>query len=171
MLRKIALILLPVSLLTGCKKELQPQDSSPVSDSTAVAAMSAAPQPQMASAPAQQATMMPIPQPVQQQVKTAKGMNPPHGQPGHRCDIPVGMPLNSKPAPPQPKMTITPSATPGKATIVPVPTAANGAPAILQDPNAAPAPAAVATAPGMNPPHGQPGHRCDIAVGQSLPKE
>jgi hypothetical protein len=28
----------------------------------------------------------------------APGMNPAHGQPGHRCDIPVGSPLNSKPA-------------------------------------------------------------------------
>jgi hypothetical protein len=28
----------------------------------------------------------------------------------------------------------------------------------------------VATAPGMNPPHGQTGHRCDIAVGAALPK-
>ena len=26
------------------------------------------------------------------------------------------------------------------------------------------------TAPGMNPPHGQEGHRCDIAVGAPLPK-
>ena len=26
---------------------------------------------------------------------TAPGMNPPHGQPNHRCDIPVGAPLNS----------------------------------------------------------------------------
>ena len=25
-------------------------------------------------------------------------MNPPHGQPGHRCDIAVGSPLNSAPA-------------------------------------------------------------------------
>ena len=45
-------------------------------------------------------------QPVQQQTQqttqaptqTAPGMNPPHGQPGHRCEIPVGAPLNSKPA-------------------------------------------------------------------------
>jgi hypothetical protein len=29
---------------------------------------------------------------------TAPGMNPAHGQPGHRCDIPVGQPLNSQPA-------------------------------------------------------------------------
>ncbi len=27
----------------------------------------------------------------------APGMNPPHGQPGHRCDIPVGAPLDSPP--------------------------------------------------------------------------
>lgn len=27
---------------------------------------------------------------------TAAGMNPPHGEPGHDCAIPVGAPLNSK---------------------------------------------------------------------------
>lgn len=27
-----------------------------------------------------------------------KGLNPAHGQPGHRCDIAVGAPLNSAPA-------------------------------------------------------------------------
>ena len=26
------------------------------------------------------------------------GLNPPHGKPGHRCDIAVGAPLNSAPA-------------------------------------------------------------------------
>ncbi|OYX80389.1 MAG: hypothetical protein B7Y83_18505 [Flavobacteriales bacterium 32-34-25] len=31
-------------------------------------------------------------------VVTAEGMNPPHGEKGHRCDIAVGAPLNSKPA-------------------------------------------------------------------------
>ncbi len=77
-------------------------------------------------------------------------VNPPHGQPGHRCEIPVGAPLNSQPntnpAPPQPMSQ--PAPTP---------------------PVAVPAPMA-ATAPGMNPPHGQPGHRCDVAVGAPLPK-
>ncbi|MFT5254085.1 MAG: hypothetical protein ACI87N_003148 [Flavobacteriales bacterium] len=29
---------------------------------------------------------------------TAKGMNPPHGEKNHRCDIAVGAPLNSKTA-------------------------------------------------------------------------
>src|SRR5688572_14008415 len=32
------------------------------------------------------------------QTTTAPGMNPPHGQPGHRCEIAVGAPLNSAPA-------------------------------------------------------------------------
>lgn len=83
-------------------------------------------------------------------VKTLPGMNPPHGEPGHRCDIAVGAPLNSKPAntnvqpttistqPAQPAVTMTEVANTQK------------------------------TAPGMNPPHGQPNHRCDIAVGAPL---
>ncbi len=84
-------------------------------------------------------------QPAAQQ-PTAAGMNPPHGQPGHRCDIPVGSPLNSKPAaqPSNPTGTISTITTP------------------------APATAQATTAPGMNPPHGQPGHRCDIPVGSPL---
>jgi len=72
--------------------------------------------------------------------KTAPGMNPPHGEPGHRCDIAVGAPLSTKPAAnnaSQPNVVTT------------------------QQP-------ATATPPGMNPPHGEPGHRCDIAVGAPL---
>ena len=73
---------------------------------------------------------------------SAKGLNPAHGAPGHRCDIPVGSPLNSAPSATvnQPQ-TITTSATPAAKT---------------------------ATAPGMNPAHGEPGHRCDISVGAPL---
>ena len=75
---------------------------------------------------------------------TAPGMNPPHGQPNHRCDIAVGVPLDSPPgtgksAPPAVSQQITP----GQGNTTP-------------------------TAPGMNPPHGQPNHRCDIAVGVPL---
>ncbi|WP_082377054.1 hypothetical protein [Chryseobacterium indologenes] len=90
----------------------------------------------------------------------APGMNPPHGQPGHRCDIPVGQPLNSSPAP-------TPAA--NNAVV-------NSNNTINIDPNSL-SPGKVMidnngkqvkTAPGMNPPHGQPGHRCDIPVGQPL---
>lgn len=94
-------------------------------------------------------------------IATAPGMNPPHGQPGHRCDIPVGQPLNSKPA----------AATPAVQNIN-----ASGNNIVQIDPNAV-SPGKIAldnngkqikTAPGMNPPHGQPGHRCDIPVGQPL---
>jgi hypothetical protein len=82
------------------------------------------------------------------QTATAPGMNPPHGQPGHRCDISVGAPLNSKPAPP--------------ATVQPA--AATAQPQITMKE----VPTTTKTAPGMNPPHGEPNHRCDIAVGAPL---
>ena len=82
--------------------------------------------------------------PAQPVTTTAPGMNPPHGQPGHRCDIAVGAPLNS--APSKPATVTTPQ-------VVTSPTATT---------------AKTVTAPGMNPPHGEPGHRCDIAVGAPL---
>lgn len=73
--------------------------------------------------------------------KTAKGMNPPHGMPKHRCDIPVGAPLSSPVVKQQqPASTVTTQTTP------------------------------IVTAPGMNPPHGQPGHDCSVEVGKPLKK-
>ena len=81
-------------------------------------------------------------------------LNPEHGQPGHRCDIPVGAPLNS-PAQPSAKPATVPAA-PAKPAFTANPAMPSGT-----------APA-TATAPGMNPPHGQPGHRCEIAVGAPL---
>ena len=92
-------------------------------------------------------------------IVTPPGMNPPHGQPKHRCDIPVGAPLNS----PAAKTTTAP-----KTTVVTTPAVASGSnvPALL-----ATTPEATPTPEGMNPPHGQPKHRCDIAVGAPLPKE
>ncbi|WP_264564573.1 hypothetical protein [Flavobacterium sp. N3904] len=77
-------------------------------------------------------------------VKVAKGMNPSHGQPGHRCDIPVGAPLNS-------------------------PVATNSTtPQVVSTSGQSVTTTTVTTAKGMNPPHGQPGHRCDIPVGSPL---
>lgn len=83
---------------------------------------------------------------------TAPGMNPPHGQPNHRCDIGVGVPLDSPagtgkstPVNPQLSTTSMSSSTPSTAPTIAMP-----------------------TAPGMNPPHGQPNHRCDIGVGVPL---
>jgi hypothetical protein len=84
-------------------------------------------------------------QPVVQ--KVAPGMNPPHGQPNHRCDIAVGAPLNSKPLSANTSPAVTKTQAPSAA--------------IIQQPTQK-------VAPGMNPAHGQPGHRCDIAVGAPL---
>lgn len=100
-----------------------------------------------------------------QPVAVGKGMNPAHGQPGHKCEIPVGAPLNSTPTKtnaPQTvvqKQVVTPQQLQnGSANIGPV----NQSPASTASP--------VATAPGMNPPHGQEGHVCAVPVGSPLPK-
>ncbi|MGE0635763.1 MAG: hypothetical protein AB7G44_14920 [Bacteroidia bacterium] len=87
----------------------------------------------------------------QSSAPVAAGMNPEHGQPGHRCDIAVGAPLNSPPAA-QPSVTTAPAINTQPATQAPVATPPT------------------ATAPGMNPPHGQPGHDCAVAVGAPLNK-
>lgn len=84
--------------------------------------------------------------------------NPPHGQPGHRCDIPVGQPLNVNPA----TIQTTPGQNPNNSIKIDANSMSAGKVAINN--NAQP----VKTAPGMNPPHGQLGHRCDIPVGQPL---
>ena len=75
-------------------------------------------------------------------MNVASGLNPAHGQPGHRCDIPEGSPLSSAPA-----------------------ATANAPQTITSTPS--PAPKTVTSA-GMNPAHGEPGHRCDISVGAPL---
>jgi hypothetical protein len=102
-------------------------------------------------------------------VATKAGMNPPHGQAGHRCDIAVGAPLNSpvaKAATPtattgKPSFTTTTTSTPNpKSTTTPT-----GTPELLKSDTP------IATAPGMNPPHGQAGHDCAVAVGAPLPKK
>ena len=86
---------------------------------------------------------------------TPKGMNPPHGQKNHRCDIAVGAPLNSKPVTPA-----TNAVTPGTKTPS-IPDVLATSPTSVEK---------VVTPEGINPPHGQDKHRCDIAVGEPLPK-
>ena len=79
--------------------------------------------------------------------------NPEHGKPGHRCDIPVGAPLNS-PA--------------GKTQVSPLEGAAPGM--TMSPPSAQPAAAPVTGGAGqrINPAHGRPGHDCAVPVGQPL---
>ncbi len=74
-------------------------------------------------------------------------LNPPHGEPGHRCEIPVGAPLDSDPG--------------------------NAAGLIQQQMIQDHAPAQQTPSGGqnqrLNPPHGQPGHDCNVPVGAPLP--
>ncbi len=87
--------------------------------------------------------------------KSTAGLNPAHGQPGHRCDIAVGAPLNSAPA------TSTPPVVTQSAPVV------NKAPATITPVSPALTPKA---GPGvkLNPPHGEPGHDCAVQVGAPL---
>ena len=87
-----SLFALAAFILTSCKKELVPQDSAEnpatKTEETTIAGGETvnmtAPQTTI-----EQPTQVATPAPV----KTQPGMNPPHGQPGHRCDIAVGQPL------------------------------------------------------------------------------
>lgn len=104
-------------------------------------------------------------------------LNPPHGEPFHRCDIPVGAPLNSKPAAAAGNATANPAQVSAPQVSAPAPRAAGSSmsPTIenarRMNPSGSQSQAAVnsGTRPRLNPPHGQPYHRCDIAVGSPLP--
>jgi hypothetical protein len=81
---------------------------------------------------------------------TNVALNPEHGMPGHRCEIPVGAPLNS-----------------------PAATQATQSQPAMQQPAASPSieqqikPKTSNTA-RLNPAHGEPGHDCNIPVGEPL---
>ncbi|WP_167605303.1 hypothetical protein [Maribellus sediminis] len=131
-------------------------------------------------------------------------LNPPHGEPGHRCDIAVGAPLNSPSAnatQPEKSASITPvipAANTANTTIKPStgqvgptienlktftpskPINSSGQALVKNPPHGQPGhrcdipvgdplPATASNNPKLNPPHGQPGHRCDIPVGSPLP--
>jgi hypothetical protein len=152
-----ALLLMAAS--TGCGNSSSEDKTTPESSSTTAPAPTTVGTDAMTVQPVQQQTPVTIQAPVVNttsqpatQAVSKAGLNPAHGQPGHRCDISVGAPLDSKPT--QPTVNTT----------QPVVTQ-NSAPALT--PNT-PTPAPVKVAAGMNPSHGQPGHRCDIAVGAPL---
>lgn len=118
-------------------------------------------------------------------------LNPPHGQPGHKCEIPVGAPLDgsggttANPITPQPQASGS-SSLPSNSFFAQKPTATSSQPTQTitttpqptpqptpQSQPATPQPVTQTTEPGFsgkpNPAHGQPGHRCDVAVGATLP--
>lgn len=144
----VASAFLAVVLFASCKKELESQESSstPVVEAGIPEIQNVNQQLEAQKQDLNSQTAQ-VPNQVQTQVvPTAPGMNPPHGQPNHRCDIADGAPLNS---PKAAMPTSQPAPVPqGQTSITP----------------------AVATKPGMNPPHGQAGHLCEITVGAPLPK-
>jgi hypothetical protein len=97
---------------------------------------------------------------------TPPELNPPHGEPFHRCDIPVGSPLNAA-APAKPSQSISAPTVNRTGT---APTLENAVRLNNPQTNTATAPTvANAAKPKLNPPHGQPFHRCEIPVGSPLP--
>lgn len=77
---------------------------------------------------------------------TTGALNPSHGEPGHRCDIPVGAPLDQASSVNTSQQQRT---TP----------ASNVSPVRVNSSS---------TTPTKNPPHGQPGHDCAVPVGADL---
>lgn len=71
-------------------------------------------------------------------------VNPAHGLPGHRCDLPVGAPLNGSNSTPQ---TSTTQQVQSSTTVSPI---------------------RMDQTPKVNPPHGEPGHDCAKPVGAKL---
>jgi hypothetical protein len=123
------------------------------------------------------------------------GMNPAHGKPGHRCDIPVGAPLSSQPSAISPINT-TPATTgnpklnpahgqPGHRCDIAVGAPLNSSP-VKPNSSTTVTPLVTktlshedslaiwnslpmdSTGARINPAHGQPGHDCAIAVGKPL---
>ncbi|KIC94233.1 hypothetical protein [Flavihumibacter solisilvae] len=160
-------------LLISCDQGLPDENSystSPAATSTsAAAAANSAPAPAIAPLPSPASASVPV-------------INPAHGQPGHRCNIPVGGLI------PNAAPNNTPNAANNSSTVVLPPVRA---PRIAGFANAANAsnrnPATPSLFPtrssgqlpsiatpqtiqtnALNPAHGKPGHRCDIAVGAPL---
>lgn len=112
----IAILALCLSAMIACKEEKNETEASPANSEV-------------------EATENP---------KTTAALNPVHGQPGHRCDLPVGAPLDQA-ATTQIQQTNTTS-----------------------NPNVSPVRVQGGDTPNINPPHGQPGHDCSKPVGSDL---
>lgn len=85
-----------------------------------------------------------VPTQTGEQGETAQ-LNPAHGLPGHRCDLPVGAPLNSNGST-QMQQNTTQTTTQSSSV----------------------SPIRIDQTPKVNPPHGQPGHDCSVPVGAEL---
>ena len=163
---------LPLGMLMACNDNQPEKDNSLVVPEEATVtppAFDAAPQTETADTASNLSTVQPAPTPtatpqpqVQPNPAPAKNavtaaLNPAHGQPGHRCDIPVGAPLNSAPTNPStPGNIINPVST------APTPNVPIAQPSLPSGVNAG-------GSGKLNPAHGQPGHNCAVPVGAPLP--
>lgn len=129
--------------------------------------------------PVQKTQSQPLPQTPSQKTQStdittnATGLNPKHGQPGHRCDFGVGASLNSNSAVSTlPKNDLNPEATQNTVEQVKYPALPKTPVQNIQVQSPATPFLGTGTTPstatGLNPKHGQPGHRCDFAVGAPL---
>lgn len=150
-MQKVVYGFLTVLVLVACnKKEEKGQEASVAAPLSAIETATAS---GAASAPETYTTA-----PAQQVQATGVRLNPPHGEPGHICEIAVGAPLPTEegilPAPveiaPERPTPISPGAT--SVLNMPLNTMVNSGPK-----------------PRFNPPHGQPWHTCDLEVGAPLP--
>jgi hypothetical protein len=157
----LSLLFVSSILLISCKKEVEPQNSTTPTNTVPFTEIGKQMRNQaiMKSQAEQNSNVVNQNQAIATPVPVAKGMNPAHGQPLHRCDIPVGAPLNSPVA--------TAKNTPVTQQII-----SQQSQSVATDPtNTVTTPVVTTPTPeGMNPPHGQTNHRCDIAVGAPLPK-
>lgn len=146
-MQKVLYGFLAALVLTACNKK---EEKAEVSQAAGPSAIEAATASGSASAPLTYTTS-----PAQQAPAGVK-LNPPHGEPGHICEIAVGAPLPADGVAPPPV-----EAAPAR----PVPINP-GATSVINQPlntvvNTGPKPK-------FNPPHGQPWHTCDLEVGAPL---
>lgn len=160
-MKYIVVLIASAALLSSCAKDkstapvsenidVQTADAVQVEDATETASVA-----ENAEVSSQSATATTAPQNPVTTNKPAErpALNPPHGQPFHRCDIAVGAPIDSQPVQ-NPAQQARPQQGAEMFNISPP---KNNAPAQATGPK-----------PALNPAHGQPHHRCDIEVGAPL---
>lgn len=181
--KSILLFLLGSSLFfTSCKKtEEAPASTEQKTETTATETPATNDVSNVTTTPAPAATQTATP------AGQPPKLNPPHGQPYHRCEIAVGAPLDGSapaqgttPAPVEqnaPKSFFKTVQTEQQANPT-QPVATAPAPSKQETPTQQVKPAATPASttanatgpkPKNNPAHGQPHHRCDIKVGDPLP--
>ena len=86
----ISSLVLSSLLFISCKKDLEPQENTPTSELVKLGLMKD-------TTKVNSVVQNPVQTNSNTVLSSNAGLNPAHGQPGHRCDIAVGAPLNSKP--------------------------------------------------------------------------